>query len=227
MLSSFSEQHDREAIIARYRALRAVGRKILNDTIPFRSKSAFEDALRHLGLMHKKTIVADSIDEVTLAMDLAIFGAKPGRSRAIDRFAQAHTFPGGSDEASVLQAMLHSRFGIFKTLRRHDVAGLMMKDLLRSGEELWLMDEGFEATVSEGVALATRILRVDTFWMTAGVAVPVDRNMMEVVLDRHPEWMRNGDRAFADSLRFAEAVYAESIRLELTQHIRFGSADTE
>lgn len=219
---------DRTEVLERYRSLRSAGRMHLSDVMKFVGKNAFGDAARRIGLKSRRTIVADSFDEMTLAMDLAVFGAKPGRSRAIDRYANARTYPPESVEAVVLRAMLHDRFGVYRVLRRHEVAGLIVEDLFRNQQELWLMDEGFEATADEGLALAGRLLQVDAaFWMTAGVAVPTDRAVLGEVFARHPEWVRDDSRAFLDLLRFAEAIYAESVTQGRMQYIRFGRSDDE
>jgi hypothetical protein len=88
----------RDAILARYRHLRAISVRHHNGALEFLSRSALLEHARHLGLTEGKTLVAESMDELTLAFDLAIHTAKPGHSRAIDRYARAAPLQPGSDE---------------------------------------------------------------------------------------------------------------------------------
>jgi hypothetical protein len=73
----------RDAILTRYRHLRAISMRHHNGALEFLSKSALMEHARHLGLTAGKTLVAESMDELTLAIDLAVYTAKPGHSRLI------------------------------------------------------------------------------------------------------------------------------------------------
>ena len=50
---------------------------------------AILEQAKHLGLAYGQALVAESEEEMTLIFDLAIHTAKPGRSRAIDRYAKS------------------------------------------------------------------------------------------------------------------------------------------
>ena len=76
--------------------------------------------------------------------------------------------------------MRRARFSIISSVRRHTVAGLIVKDLFR-GFEFWLVDEGLEArsrTSSVGPSLYT----LEGFAMTAGVLVPLDIELTEYAI---------------------------------------------
>ena len=133
----------RDALRSRYRHPRAISVRHHNGALEFLSKSALMEPARHLGLAAGKTLVAESMDELTLAIDLAVYTAKPGQLRAIDRYARAAPLQPGSDERVVLEAMRQARFSVWRVERRHAVAGLVVQDLLRQGE-IWLVDEALE-----------------------------------------------------------------------------------
>ena len=173
----------REEILTRYRHLRAIATRHHSEALEFLSRFAILEQARHLGLTVGKTLVAESIDEMTLAFDLAIHTARPGHSRAIDRYARAAQLQPGSDESVVLEAMRQARFSVWRVERRHEAAGLMVQDLLRR-DEAWLVDEALEQSAPEGVAVAMRLCTPDAFAMTSGIIVPVDREMMQEVLDQ-------------------------------------------
>jgi len=198
-----SIRHD---VLDRYRHLREIGKQHHTDVLPFVSRDAILHNARRIGLGDGKTLVLDSMDDLTLAFDLAIYTAPTGRSRAIDRYPGLTPCAPGSDEALVLEAMRHARFAIVCVERRHDAAGLIVSDLFR-GIELWLLDEGLEISLPDGSLLATRLFTPDSFAMTAGVLVPFEIEMLEDVLCEAPQLGRKTPAALVDDRRFAEAIY--------------------
>ena len=94
----------RAEVLARYRRLRAISKRHHTATLDFLSADAIVHHARQLGLAVGKTLVLDSMDELTLAFDLAIHTAPMGRSRAIDRYARSARLAPGSDETLVLEA---------------------------------------------------------------------------------------------------------------------------
>ena len=190
----------REEILTRYRHLRAIATRHHSEALEFLSRSAILEQARHLGLTVGKTLVAESIDEMTLAFDLAIHTARPGHSRAIDRYARAAQLQPGSDESVVLEAMRQARFSVWRVERRHEAAGLVVQDLLHQ-DEAWLVDEALEQSAPEGVAVAMRLCTPDAFAMTSGIIVPVDREVMEEVLDQVLPRVRGAPNQVANDRR--------------------------
>src|SRR4051794_41385543 len=80
---------------------------------------------------------------------------QPDHTRAVDRYAGAARLQPGSDEALVLEAMRRARFSVWRVERRHEVAGLVVQDLLRQGEA-WLVDEAMERSAPPGMAAGMR-----------------------------------------------------------------------
>ena len=70
--------------------------------------------------------------------------------------------------------MRQARFSVWRVERRHEVAGLIVQDLLRQGEA-WLVDEALEQSAPEAMTMAIRLGTPDLFAMTSGIIVPVDR----------------------------------------------------
>jgi hypothetical protein len=85
----------RDEILTRYRHLRAISVRHHNGALKFLSKSALMEHARQLGLTVGKTLVSESMEELTRAFDLAIHTARPGHSRAIDRYAARAAAPAG------------------------------------------------------------------------------------------------------------------------------------
>jgi len=84
----------REEVLTRYRHLRAIATRHHSEALEFLSRSAILEQARHLGLTVGKTLVAESIDEMTLAFDLAIHPHRPTGALAGDRpLCQGSTAP--------------------------------------------------------------------------------------------------------------------------------------
>jgi hypothetical protein len=196
----------RAEVLARYRRLREISKQHHSDAMEFLSKDAILRHGRRIGLAYGKTFVLDSMEELTLAFDLAIHTAPAGRSRAIDRYARAAQLAPGSDEALVLEAMRQAHFAIICVERRHLAAGVIVKDVMR-GSEHWLVDEGIEISLSEGAMIGTRFFTPDEFAMTAGVVVPLDRELIEDALNDVPQLYAKTPATAVDDRRFAEAIY--------------------
>jgi len=210
----------RVELLARYRHLREVSRQHHSAALNFLSKDAIIIQAQRIGLAQGKTLVLDSMDDIYLAFDLAIHTAPKDRSRAIDRYAQAARLPSDSDESIVLDAMRGARFAIISFVRRHPVAGLIVKDLLR-GVEIWLVDEGLESSLPGGAALATRLFIPEDFAMTAGILVPLDLELIEDAIAGTPQLLRKGYEEVINDRRFAEAIYRVALESGLMEQVAY------
>jgi hypothetical protein len=196
----------RSDVLTRYRHLREISKRHNSAVMSFLSSETVLCHARRLGLATGRTFVLDSIDEMTLVFDLAIHTAPAGRSRAIDRYARSTSFPKGSDQAAVVEAMCNACFAIIVVKERHPAAGLLVTDVFRE-TDFWLVDEGLELSLSEEEPYVTRYYRPDDFAMTAGVGMPFDVSLLEAAgamvsqLKSEPPAEMIGDR------RFAEAIY--------------------
>src|SRR4051812_22866824 len=86
---SEEDMGQRGEILEYYRRLRAISMDHHNCALKFLSRPAVLEYARHLGLAFGQSLIVDSDEELTFLFDLATYSAKPGRSRAIDRYAKA------------------------------------------------------------------------------------------------------------------------------------------
>jgi len=196
----------RGEVLARYRHLREISNRHYGKVMKSLSEDAVLHHARRLGLARGKMFILDSMDELTLAFDLAVHTAPAGRSRAIDRYAGSTRFAPGSDEAVVLEAMRNARFAIVLVERRDQAAGLIVTDLFRKCE-LWLVDKGLERSLPDGCLFATRYYTPGRFSMTAGVGMPVDLDLLARAVTSTPQLLRRSYAEAIDDRRFAEAIY--------------------
>src|SRR5947199_6557066 len=96
-------------VMDRYRGLRAVSTHHHSAALDCLARPAVLEQAKHLGLAYGQTLVAESEEEMTLLFDLAIHTAKPGRSRAIDRYAKSVALQLAPEEALTLEAMRNAQ----------------------------------------------------------------------------------------------------------------------
>ena len=206
-------------ILDRYHCLRAISTRHHSGALGCLARPALLEQAKHLGLARGRTLVAESEEEMTLLFDLAIYTAKPGRSRAIDRYAKSVMLPPGSDEALTLEAMCQARFSLWRVERQHETAGVIVVDLLRNSET-WLLDQGLTVSANPGMTVASRLCWPAEFAMTCGVVVPVDAELMEDALYDSTAWLPHDDpQSLADDPRFAAAIYRSAIETGIMDNV--------
>lgn len=203
LFEDHGRSRDRETVLARYRQLREIGKRLNHEILNFISRDAMLKQARRLGLAQGRTLILDDPEEMNYVFDLIIYASPGGRTRAIDRFARSARFEPGSDEAFMLEAMRAARFSILMIDRRHETIGLVATDLA-NGAPLWLVDLGLESTLPDGALIASRLYSVDEFCMTAGVIAPFDFDMVELMPRRLTD---SSFRSVIGDWRFAEALY--------------------
>jgi hypothetical protein len=172
-------------------------------------------------------LLVGNMSEVDLVYDLLVFTAPHGRSRALDRYARTSPPLPGSEEALMLDAMRKARFAVLTMERRHPTAGIIFTDLFRN-EEIWLVDEGLEASLKVGSAYATRYYTPDQFSMTAGVGVPVHRGLlMDAVEAYAPQLLRKSKTQLLDDPRLPEAIYRTAIEEGVMERVAYVNPPAE
>jgi hypothetical protein len=210
----------RKDVLTRYRHLRAISVRHHGAALKYLARPAIIENARRLGMLEDHTVIADRDEELTLMYDLAIYTARDGRSRAIDRYARAAQFPSLSDETALLQAMCRARFSIWRIVARHDVCGLVVSDLMRK-TETWLVDEGFEKCGKTGICFAGRLCDADPFFITSGIVVPVDPPLLEDILGDRRACRYNELQRVADDPRFAAAIYRAAMDCGVLRNVEF------
>lgn len=216
----------RSEILSRYRRLRQISKEQHEAVLDIIAPDVLLDWARRIGLTQGKAVVSDSEYEIALAEDLAIYLARLGRSHPLDRYARAAGFASGSDEATVLAAMRHARFSLWRVERHHGTTGLVLRDLLRE-EEIWLIDEAMAKNARPGREMAARLVQPDRFAMTARVIVPINPvlmtrpELMEEVFIRAPALRSLQGKALAEDPRFATRIYRAAVDTGAMDFVRF------
>jgi hypothetical protein len=210
----------RTEILTRYRRLRQISKGLHQAVLDVIAPNIVLDWAKRLGLARGRTVLFESEQNMTLAEDLAIYLARPGRSHPLDRYTRAARLTPGSDETIVLEAMRQAYFSLWRVERRHEIMGLVLRDLLR-GEDIWLADEAMEKNARPGLEMAARLLKPEDFAMTARTVVPVTPDLMEEAFARAPALRRVQGDALARDPHFAIGIYRAAVATGAMEAVRF------
>ncbi len=210
----------RAAILSRYRPYRDIRTDIQTTVLENIPHSRFLECARRIGLSDGKLLFTNNQVELTLAFDLSLYTANPGRTRAIDRCARKRLETSGPDETLVLKGLQASRFSIFRVIRRCEPAGVLLEDLMRGGV-ISLLDEGLEQSARFDDVFAMRIAPIEEFVMTCGAIVPISFEIFEEMTKFFSEGTSAELAALADHRRFAAALYELAIELGLMDLVTY------
>lgn len=167
-------------------------------------------------------------DDLAPAFDLALYGAGEDGMSEVRRYVRDLRGMVTATEDRVLAAMCEARYSIFRVVERHPAVGAWLSDLA-TGETVWVMDRGLDASAEPGIDLALRLFRPDDFWMTTGVCVVVEGDNVWQLLQREGLAVRKGALVAAgDRDRLATTIYRLAIDPEALNDIngRDGTSQT-
>jgi hypothetical protein len=201
----------RAGILGRYRRYSDLRMEIQTTALESVSRSSLLDYAKRIGLSDGKVLFTDDTAELTLAFDLALYTARMGRTRAIDRCARRRLMDSTPDEELVLQALQASRFSIFRTIGKCEPAGLRLEDLL-GGATVALLDEGLEQSAAPGAVFAMRVAPIEDFVITCGVVVPLGIERAKVIIDVVTDGATDAELVgLANDWRFIASLYKLAI----------------
>jgi hypothetical protein len=210
----------RDEKLTRYRRLRAISTEQHRGALACVARDVVMDYGRRLGVVQGRVLVCDNMEEMTLVFDLAVHTGKAGRSRAIERYA-SRIAPGlAGDEALMLRAAQAARFRVWQVERPHEVGGLWVSNV-GVGGEMWLMDEGMEASCAVGDMFAGRLMAVEDFVMTCGASVPVNVTLLAAALGNMPNITVDSHEDMLNDPRFAIGIYRAAIETGTMESVRY------
>ncbi|HYE34310.1 hypothetical protein [Methylocaldum sp.] len=181
---SFKKKHHtddhnhNEELLDRYKQFRKTGiglNTMLAKQVP---KAAVPECGKKLGLFKAGTLIFNNDDEVGILYDYCFHHYRRAGKNVIERYLEQSPPASESTEMILLQAMVKSRYSLFRVEEINPHLGATLRDLL-TGEALNLMDIGLSETGSPGIILAGRILPLADFYMSSGTLIPLPEPVFE------------------------------------------------
>ena len=183
---------DRVGLLADYHRLRELSRSLHNRLIKQIPKPVLTSGAERLGLLSPgpgrhggEVLLLEDEYEVSVLMDYCLYHGRHDGRTVIDQALTDAPPPAGSDELLLLQAMQAARFSMFAVEEAAPGIGVRVRDLLRD-EALFLVDIGFSETATPGLVLAGNVISLPGLSMTTGAMLPVDRTIVEDLVQRLP-----------------------------------------
>lgn len=167
-----------------YKRLRSLGMDLnqrMVDTIPSKTIPAVGEAI---GILHKGVLVFETEDTPGVLMDSCLYDWPIEGKSCVQRYAETHTFPLGSDEHELMQASLRAEYRILVPQALREGVGVYFDDAF-SGDQFFVMDIGLsQSRLDPNVPFATRIIPLGGYWMTGGAGLPLLPEVRETVYRR-------------------------------------------
>jgi hypothetical protein len=216
---------EQTGLIEHYQHLRGVAGEIQSEALSLVRYASMLEIGRRLGVVRGGELILETDSELKLVYDLAIHTARPGRSRAIDRYARNASSQPYSDAERVLKALRKARFTVLRFESPHAVAGAVAFDMVEK-REFHFMDVSVGLSATQGDLFIARLVEIDGFRMSCLTSLPLLPELLAAALERLP--LRDGDRVaevFQDP-RCAVAAYREAIALGVMQRcVTFDAAE--
>jgi hypothetical protein len=174
-----------------YNRFRQVGVPLNHRLVKILDGETMKEGGRRLGILRNDILIFDSEDEAGVLMDYCIYNIYTDGLNAVQRYLAESPPRRNSDEMLLLNAMLRAYYSIFQVIEVERGVGVVVQDLLRGGTSI-LIDISFSSIAIEGLALATRAIPIEDFFMTGGAGLPVTQAEMTKIAREtkriyHPE----------------------------------------
>jgi hypothetical protein len=138
-----------------------------------------------------------------------------GRSkRAYDRFLRGQAQGLEAGDLPVALRMAGARFSVYRVLRRHELAGVWVDDLISVGEPIWILDQGLELSAPDEFKFGMRIFDAGIFHAGFGIVVPADPEITDFCAQASSRGNRLPVRHSLAATLYADAIWDEWMRVE-------------
>jgi hypothetical protein len=162
----------KEELLDRYGQLRKAGIALNTKLARQVPKAAVPECGKKLGLFKAGTLIFNNDDEVGILYDYCFHHYRRAGKNVIERYLEQFPPAPDSVETILLQAMLKSRYSVFRVEEINPHMGAALRDLI-TDETLNLMDIGLSETGSPGIILVGRILPLEDFHISSGTLIPL------------------------------------------------------
>src|SRR5262249_53210808 len=119
--------------VERYRSLRAVSMELNHRILKTIPRQALDEIGDALGIRRNGALVFDSEDMTSVMMDCCLYDWYENGKNLVQRYAETHPAPPGTDENYLLQACLQAKYRILMARSAVPGAGIHCQDVLNGG----------------------------------------------------------------------------------------------
>ncbi|ACL04018.1 hypothetical protein Dalk_2325 [Desulfatibacillum aliphaticivorans] len=169
---------DLEKTVKEYKRVWPIVTQLHGEISGLAKKDFFMACGKRLGMLVKhdgrKTVVFDHELESDVFQDYLIYMHRPRGMSLVRQMLNLNRHPQGSDERSLLEAMVQARFSMFWVKELVSPAGFVGLDLL-TGEECFILDRSITKQDAQGLVIGLRIFPYLGVWMHTGASLVMGR----------------------------------------------------
>jgi hypothetical protein len=204
----------RDQALALYGAIRAGIQRILKAAVKTCSDADVKRAAKQLGVWSHGRIEVPNETAIDMVADLALFQPNQRGIRAYDRFLRDPGQALDAGDFDLTHRMAGAHFSVFRVIRRHDLAGVWVEDVITPGEPIWVLDQGLEVSAPDGLEFGLRIFDAGEFHAGFGIVVPADPEITEFCAQAIARGNRLPVRHSLAATLYADAIWDEWMRVE-------------
>ena len=99
-------------------------------------------------------------------------------------------------------------------LRRHDLAGVWVEDVINPAELIWVLDQGLEVSAPDGLEFGLRIFNAGDFHAGFGIGVRADPEITDFCAQALARGNRLPVRHSLAATLYADAIWDQWVRVE-------------
>jgi hypothetical protein len=204
----------RDQALTVYRPIRAGIQRILKAAVKTCSDADVKRAAKHLRVWSDGRIEVPSESAMEMVSDLALFEPNQRGKRAYDCFLRDPGQAFDTTDFALAQRMAGARFSVFRVLRRHDLAGVWVEDVINPAELIWVLDQGLEVSAPDGLEFGLRIFNAGDFHAGFGIVVPADPEITDFCAQALARGNRLPVRHSLAATLYADAIWDQWVRVE-------------
>jgi hypothetical protein len=156
--------------LATYQSYRSVGKELMTTVMQQSlSKDALDRAAKALGIVEQGVLMFESEEEMAVLFDFALHDVRTGGKTAVEQYRDT-TGVTSPIEAELLAAHASAATSLFRVIATNPAHNtLVLRDLLRRGQDVQLTDVNLSHTAIPGLLLFLRVVTVKEFATTSGV----------------------------------------------------------
>lgn len=161
--------------------------KILKSVI---SRERFLKAGSTIGVLKKDQIVMEKEQEGDLFFDFNVYERIDDNKNAIEIYIE-NNIAEDEIELELLEAMKNAKTSLYQIKNiDKEKHTLNLEDMLNAGENISIMDIGLSESATCNMILFLRVIKLQKFNFTSGVAMPFSGNHREYLLRRSKKFLK-------------------------------------
>jgi len=201
----------RDEALTTYGPIRAGIQRILKAAVHACNDVDWKRAAKQLGAWSRGRIEVEDESAIEMIADVALFEPNQRGKRAYDRFLGLHRHELEQADLDLAGRMRQARFSVFRVVGRHELAGVWLQDVLQRDEQIWVLDQGLEASAPENLEFGMRMFDAGPFHAGFGIVVPASEDIAHYCGQAGARGNRLPVRHSLAATLYADAIIAELI----------------